>query len=53
MTISLDYQFFRHYLEERPTLTYAQPISYDLVPESTLRREKSLAPIDIKNYRVQ
>ena len=25
MTISLDDPLFRHYLEERPTLTYAQP----------------------------
>ena len=53
MTISLDDPLFRHYLEERPTLTYAQPIPYDWVPESTPRPEKSLAPIDIKNYRVQ
>ncbi len=26
MTISLDDPLFRHYLEERPTLTYAQPL---------------------------
>ena len=25
MTISVDDPLFRHYLEERPTLTYAQP----------------------------
>ena len=25
MTISLDDPLFRHYLEERPTLTYARP----------------------------
>ena len=53
MTTSLDDPFFRHYLEERPTLTYAQPIPYDWVPESTPRSEKGLAPIGIKNYRVQ
>ena len=31
----------------------AQPIPYDWVPEGTPRSEKGVAPIDIKNYRVQ
>ena len=31
----------------------AQPIPYDWVPEDTPRSEKGVAPIDIKNYRVQ
>ena len=53
MTISQDDPFFRHYLEERPTLTYAQPIAYDWISEGTPRSEKGLTPIDIKNYRVQ
>ena len=47
MTILLDDPLFNRYLEERPTLTYAQPIPYDWVPESTPRSEKGLAQIDI------
>jgi hypothetical protein len=31
----------------------AQPIPYDWVPEGSPRSEKGVAPIDIKNYRVQ
>ncbi len=31
----------------------AQPIPYDWAPEGTPRSEKGVAPIDIKNYRVQ
>ena len=53
MTVSQDKAFSRHYLEERPNLTYTQLIPYDWIPEGTPRSEKGLAPIDIKNYRVQ
>ena len=39
MTISLDDPLFRHYLEERPTLTYAQPDDSWLVRQTIMRIE--------------
>ena len=39
MTISLDDPLFRHYLEERPTLTYAQPDDPWLVRQTIMRIE--------------